>query len=208
MPQITSIKQQKKESRFNIYLDDKFGFGIDIDNFVILGLKVGQNLTSEEIETVIRKAEFQKILEKILRFGMIRPRSKKEFIGWLRQKKVPDVIHKDLFSKLKHFKLLDDFEFAKWWIETRQSYSPKTKRILKNELIIKGIDQDIITAILDETEIDELKLARETLLKRRFHWDRFEDNQKEKKMLGYLVGKGFDFEIAKKAIKSYNGTHV
>jgi len=55
MPRITFIKQQKKKTdRVNVYLDNKFGFGIDLDNFVILGLKVDQELSEEEIENIIK----------------------------------------------------------------------------------------------------------------------------------------------------------
>ena len=46
MPIITAIKSQKKKERVNVYLDDKFGFGIDLENFIKLGLKVEQELTN------------------------------------------------------------------------------------------------------------------------------------------------------------------
>ncbi len=196
MPQITSIKQQKKKERVNVYLDYKFGFGIDLDNYAILGLKVGQELTEERIQEIIRKAEFQKVLDKLLRFAYLRLRSEKEIRDWLYRKKVPDVIHKDLFSKLKYFELLDDEKFARWWVDQRQEFRPKSKRILEQELKVKGIDREIIKQVLSENKIDESKIAIE-LLKRR----NLSDNRK---MVEYLVRKGFDFEIAKNAVKEYN----
>src|SRR5258708_21103451 len=51
---------------------------------------------------------------------------------------VPNMIWNDLFAKLKNLELIDDTKFAKWWIEIRQSFSPKSKRVLNNELQIKG----------------------------------------------------------------------
>ena len=74
MPAITSIKPQKNGKRVNIYLDGEYGFGLDLENFVKLGLKVEQEFTDEEIEKIIKKAEFQKVYDKILRFGSLRPR--------------------------------------------------------------------------------------------------------------------------------------
>ena len=66
MPVITSIKPQRNKKRSNIYLDGKFGFGLDLDNFVKLGLKVEQELSDKEIAGIVKEAEFQKILEKLL----------------------------------------------------------------------------------------------------------------------------------------------
>jgi len=196
---ITSIKQQKNKDRVNIYLDDKFGFGIDLENFVKLNLRVEQELTDEEIEKIVNKAEFQKTLDKLLRFAYLRPRSEKEIRNWLYRKKVPDMMHSDLFSKLKYFELLDDAKFAKLWVENRNEFHPKSKRILKQELQIKGISRDVIDDVLGEIEIDESKIALDMLKKKKY--------SDEKKMLGYLIRNGFSFEIAKKAVKDYNTEH-
>ena len=73
MPIITSIKPQKNGKRVNIYLDEEFGFGLDLENFVKLGLKVEQKLSEDEVEEIVKKAEFQKVYDKILRFASLRP---------------------------------------------------------------------------------------------------------------------------------------
>src|SRR3989304_3884862 len=108
MPVITSIKQQKNKNRVNVYLDDKYGFGIDLDNFVLLHLKVDQELTDQEVIEIVKKAEYQKTLDKLLRFAMVRPRSEKEVTDYFRRKKVHDSITDQLLEKLKHLELLDD----------------------------------------------------------------------------------------------------
>ncbi|HSX49275.1 MAG TPA: RecX family transcriptional regulator [Candidatus Saccharimonadales bacterium] len=204
MAVITSIKQQKKKDRINVYLDGKFGFGIDLDNFVLLNLRVGQELSENEVKKVIGKADFQKVLEKLLNFIMFRSRSEKEVSDWLYRKKVPETMHKDLFIKVKQLGLLDDIKFAKWWIESRQLYRPKPKRILEMELRKKGINKEIISEVLNETEVDEGKIAIDLLQKRNIYWKRVEKDKLKQKMIEYLVRKGFGFEIAKNAIKDYN----
>ncbi|MCL4387349.1 hypothetical protein M1307_03060, partial [Patescibacteria group bacterium] len=57
MPIITSIKPQRNGKRVNIYLDEEFGFGLDLGNFMKLGLKVEQKISEEDIEKIIKKAE-------------------------------------------------------------------------------------------------------------------------------------------------------
>ena len=110
---ITSIKAQKnhKQSlphrgkRVNIYLNDKFAFGLDLENFIRLGLKVNQELTQEEIKIITDEDEKAKALEKVLRFAMIRPRSEKEIKDYFKRKNINELIHWYVLDKLKKYSL-------------------------------------------------------------------------------------------------------
>jgi regulatory protein len=200
MAVVTSIKPQKKAGRVNVYLDGKFAFGIDLDNYLKLNLKVEQELTDEEVENIVKKAEFQKTLDKVLRFSMVRPRSIKEIKGWFKRKKVHESLHKELFEKLEHFDLVDDEKFARWWIEQRQNFKPKPKRILSQELKVKGIDDETILKALDEVELDESKMAKEQLDKNMHRWQGFEGWEKRQKSAQFLLRKGFSWETVKKLL--------
>jgi regulatory protein len=200
VPVITSIKQQKKKDRVNVYLDDKFGFGIDLTNFVLLHLKVNQELTEKEVEEIVRKAEFQKTLDKLFRFAMVRPRSEKEIKDYFRRKKVHESMHENLFEKLRHFELLDDAKFAKWWVDQRANFKPKPKRILIQELRIKGIDKGIIDEVLGEEVVDEEKMARDLLEKKAYKWKGLEPRLRRQKISQYLAGKGFGWNVIEKVV--------
>jgi regulatory protein len=198
MPIITSIKQQKNKNRVNVYLDDEFGFGIDLDNFVLLHLKVDQELTEEEIAEVVKKAEFQKTYDKLLRFAMVRPRSEKEICDYFRRKKVHESMHDGLFEKLRHFELIDDEKFAKWWIDQRTNFKPKPKRILIQELRIKGIGKEIIDEVLGEEVVDEEKMAKELIARRAYKWKNLPTREARQKKSQYLAGKGFGWDVIEK----------
>jgi regulatory protein len=200
MPKITQIKPQKNKKRVNIYLDGEFGFGLDLENFIKLGLKVGQEFSEEELNEIIKKAEFQKTLDKLLRFATLRPRSKKEINTWYAKYQVHESLHKKLFNRLKRLDLIDDEKFAKWWVEQRMSFRPKGKRILNYELGIKGIDRDIIEKVLSETQIDEAKTAKELLEKKLYRWKNLDRLKAQKKMSDFLARKGFEWEVIKNAI--------
>lgn len=200
MPTITSIKQQKNKNRVNVYLDDKFGFGIDLDNFVLLHLRVDQELSEKEIEEIIKKAEFQKTLDKVLRFATVRPRSEKEILDWFRRKKVHESLHKDLLRKLKHFELLDDNKFARWWTDQRRDFSKKSLKAIKQELYQKGIDRNIIEDVLADAEIDEEKTAKELIAKKSYKWDNLEAGVRKQKISQYLAGRGFGWSAIEKVV--------
>lgn len=200
MPKITSIKQQKNKNRVNIYLDGKFAFGIDLENFVIAHLKVEQELTEDEVAEIIKKAEFQKTLDKLLRFAMLRPRSKKEVESWVRRKKIHQSIQEGLFDKLKHFELIDDEKFAKWWIDQRTTFRKKSKKVIKQELLLKGVAREIIDDALSVAEIDEKSLALETLKKKYYRWQKLPLKERKQKMTEYLLRAGFSWSDVNNAI--------
>lgn len=200
MPIITSIKPQKNRKRVNIYLDDKFGFGIDLENYMKLGLKVEQELTDEEVEKIVKKAEFQKTFDKLLKFATLRPRSEKEVEDWFKRRKVHESLHEELFNRLSLLELLDDKKFAQWWVEQRQTFKPKSLRILNNELRIKGIKKDTIEEVLSTVKIDETKIARELLEKKAYRWKNLPQREAKQKRYEYLAGKGFSWDIISKVV--------
>jgi len=200
MPEITSIKPQKNGKRVNIYLDDRFGFGIDLENFVVLGLKEGNEYSQEEIESIIKKAQFQKTLDKLLRFATLRPRSQREIRYWLRRKKVHESLNEELFKRLRRLEFLDDEKFAKWWIDQRLSFKPRGKRALKYELFQKGIDKEVIEKILNESEIDEAKIAKKLLEKNTYKWKKYKGLEEKQKKSQFLARKGISWDSIKKLI--------
>src|SRR3989344_3128768 len=206
MPIITSIKQQKNKNRVNVYLDDKFGFGIDLDNFVLLHLKVDQELTDKEIEEIVKKAEFQKTLDKLLKFATLRPRSEKEIRDWFRRKKVHESLTPKLFERLTRIDLVDDKKFAEWWVGQRLQFKFKSKRDLENELRMKGVNRDIVSQVISElvSQEDEVRMAKELLEKRKYRWERLPRLEAEKKMSEYLARKGFNWEIIRKLVKVHD----
>lgn len=184
----------------NIYLDGKFAFGLDLENFMKLGLKIEDKLTDKEIKEIIKIANFQKTLDKLLRFVTLRPRSEKEINDWLKKYKVHKSLNRDLFNRLKRLDLLDDKKFARWWVEQRASFRPRGKKALSSELWNKGIAREIIDDVLSELKIDEEKIARQLLEKKKYKWEKLPKLEARKKMGEFLARKGFGWSIIKKTI--------
>lgn len=203
MPIITAIKPQRNKKRVNIYLDGKFGFGLDLENYMKLNLKVEQEIDEIELEELIEKAEFAKTFDKLLRFATIRPKSRREVEMWFRKHKVHTSLHEKLINKLTKLELLDDHKFAKWWVEQRNNFRPRGKRALTAELFQKGIEKEIINEVLDEAEIDEAKIAKELLSKNEYKWRRFDDKKAKQKKSAFLARKGFGWDIIREIITNF-----
>lgn len=200
MPIITALKPQRNKKRVNIYLDGKFSFGIDLENLLRYGLKIGKEYSEIEIKELVKKAEFQKTYDKIIRYATLRPRSRREIELWLRKYKVHESMHDELFNKLKRLELLDDTKFASWWVDQRMSFRPRGKRALMAELRQKGVSQETVKEVLAKTEIDETKVAKDLLKKYQYKWERLPKGERKKKKSGYLARKGFGWEIIKQVV--------
>lgn len=211
MPIITSINPQKNKKRVNVYLDDKFGFGLDLENFMKLDLKVGQFLSDQEISEIIDKSDLGKIYENLLRFAVRRPRSEKEINIWFRKKEVDMDVGEVLVNRLKKLELVDDEKFARWWINQRTEFKPSGKLKIKKELFNKGIDSKLVDRLLSDLldTNDQFVLGKKILEKRLPRWEILNNEERYKKAFSFLATRGFDFEIIKRifddlGIKRYN----
>lgn len=214
MAEITKIKAQKNKKRVNIYLDGKFAFPLDADNFLKAGLKVGQELSEKQVEDLIFKNEFQKLLDKVLRLISHRPRSEKEvrdylkkkiwkleFGNWKFHKSKVDVKKKlidEVMRALKKQKLIDDKAFVAWWVEQRSTFRPRGKFGLTMELRQKGIDKTIIKKAIDK--VDELSLATKLAQKKLKAYKNLTREEFYQKMTAFLSRRGFSWETIKTVI--------
>lgn len=203
MPLITKITSQKDKNRVNVYLDGKFGFGVDLENFLKLKLKVGGELSSNEIETIRAKSEYSKILERLLRYSSLRPRSEHEINFWFKRKDVAEDVRVLLKNKLMKLGLLNDEAFASWWVSQRQQFRPKAIRVLNQELKIKGISDEIRKHTLENIKVDERKIASDLLKKRAYKWENLDKKTARVKIAAYLARKGFTWSIIKSAIDEH-----
>lgn len=209
MPQITDIKPQKSSKgrlasgqRFNIFVDEKFAFGLDADTLVKSGLKINQEISQQEIDKLIKENEFGKVYERVLKIFSYRPRSEKELHDWFVRKQIGEEIQKMILRKLKNFGYLNDEEFAKWWIEQRVTFKPAGKRLLTMELRQKGVSRELIAKLLD-CYIDkdqERGLAQKVVEKKLKAWQNLSKEELKKKLAGVLARRGFNWETIKEVV--------
>jgi regulatory protein len=204
MPTITAIKPQKNKKRVNVYLDNKFGFGLDLMVFLKENLKAEQELTEEKIAEIVRKSEFQTTYDKILMFASLRPRSEKEFRIWLTKHKVHESLTEDLFERLSRLEFLDDKKFAIWWVEQRKEFKNKSKKDIQMELRAKGISREIAESVFDEVKIDEKLAIRKLLSKKERLWKNLAGFDRRKKIFSFLIGRGFKYDTVKEVVGSFD----
>lgn len=88
-------------------------------------------------------------------------------------------------------KYLNDPEFAILWVEDRNKLRPTGRWRLRNEMLQKGIDGEIIGKVLDEI----LPLQKEQSLLKQLFQEKWEGNEtyqkKPQKLVNFLLRRGF-----------------
>jgi len=137
-----------------------------------------------------------------LRFLKIRPRSIGELKEKLEDKGFSEAEIETVVNDLITSGLLDDRAFTKSWINYRLARPFGFERIIQ-ELKAKGIDQAIINESIAGLQCDynPEKVALDLAQRR---WQRLpviEPEKKKKRVIDFLLRRGFDVEIALKVVR-------
>jgi len=184
--------QLKNKGRVNIFLDGEFAFGLT--RLVAGWLKVGQELDEKKIAELHAEDESEMAYIRALNFLSYRPRSIAEIERNLRKYKVPETIIPAIIERLKEKNFVNDHDFAKMWVENRNTFRPRGKRALRLELRQKGILDEDIQSILDDL-VDEEALAYQAGIKKAKKLANLEWQDFRRKLGAFLARRGFSYSI-------------
>ena len=127
-----------------------------------------------------------------------RPRSEAELRRRLRQRGFDNERVEKVLSQLREKGLTDDFAFAQFWAENRESFSPRSRAMLRRELRAKGIDAETITEVTGG--IDEVASAYRAAQKGARTISTLDYDSFRKKLLGFLERRGFGYEVGQRTV--------
>ena len=189
---ITALKfQRRNKDRVSVYLDGEYAFGLTAVEAA--RLRKGQVLSDAEIAALKKQDEQNRAFDRAVRFLSYRPRSRMEVERYLRDKGMTDETIAHVVARLEQMNYLDDEAFARFWVENREQFRPRSRRALRYELRQKGVDPRIIARVL--SEVDEEESAWHVIERRLPRWAGLERDELRQKIIGYLSRRGFDYEL-------------
>ncbi|TET07955.1 MAG: regulatory protein RecX [Candidatus Atribacteria bacterium] len=211
MNKITSVNYDKKDViQVVIYIDNKAKYKLNENIIKLLDIYVGKKLSDQEIEKVISEDKIVRGKEYLLRLLSRRIYSRYEISRKLNSKGYPENIIAKLILWLENNNYINDELFAKMWAQFRLQNKPIGRYKLNQELRLKGIKQDIIQKVIDETynEIDELTLAR-NLIKEKIVSSEIKNIRIDpKKIYNFLLRRGFSVEVSRNIYDELNNKQV
>ncbi len=195
MKTVTRLVVQKRDKeRVNVYLDGEFAFGLALAE--ALTLRIGQTLTEEQIAALQHEDGYHKARARALDQLSRRPRSRREMERFLAKHEVAPAQIERVLDRLSEVGLLDDAAFARFWIETRDTFRPRSAMAIRHELRTKGLDETIIDQALAEIGLDEVEGAYRVALKLLPRLRAIPTQRDfQQKLAGHLGRRGFSWEV-------------
>ena len=205
MKKITAIEVQKRTpSRVNIFLDGEFAFGLA--RIVAAWLRVGQELDEKKIEQLQAEDARERALQQALLFLSYRVRSESEIRQNLRKHEIPETVIDQTLERLRQDGFANDDQFAKAWVENRNAFRPRSRRMLAMELRQKGLGDESVKSALES--VDDEALAYEAAQKRAPRYKDLEWNDFRKKLSDFLARRGFSYSVTSTTVtRIWNETH-
>ncbi len=197
---ITALKWQKSQpDRTMIFLDGKPWASVSL--MAAGRLKVGDRIDAETAAQLQIDQQRRDAYQCALRFLGVRDRSALEIRQKLRLKGFDKAVSDQALRNLIEKKYVNDQLFAVNWVNYRMRNSPRSTRLLAQELKQKGINAaDIASALVD---VDEHDLALACLRRKRRRWQRFDGRERRQKMLAHLAQKGFAYDVSIVAVDAF-----
>lgn len=209
---ITSLSSQVRNTdRVNVSIDGKYRFSLDISQITELGVKVGKEVSDEELAMLETESLFGKLYSLALNYSFSRPHSVRELRDYLYRKTLTtkfrnrkgEVREKEGYSpalttrvleKLQHRGYVDDEKFARWWVENRNQTKGTSLRKLSAELRAKGVNGEIINEVLVSSERNDGNELAKIIAKKRAKYP------DEQKLIAYLARQGFRYDDIQAAL--------
>ncbi|MGB9775200.1 MAG: RecX family transcriptional regulator [Anaerolineae bacterium] len=195
--QITALRVQKRNrNRVNVYLDGRFAFGLAA--IEAARLRVGQVLSDEEIARLRQRDTAERAADRALDLLSYRPRSEAEIRERLAEQYDPGTAE-EVLERLRRTGLVDDREFARYWVQNRLQHNPRGARALRQELYQKRVDESVIEEVLAEYDEEEAAARAAETARRKFQG--LPPDVFRRRLTDYLLRRGFPSSIVQAVVQ-------
>ena len=145
---------------------------------------------------------FDKALSYAYRLFKYRPRSRKELQERLKLQSYNTAIIDRVIHEFEQQGLIDDKLFARLWALTRIQRKSSSLTNIKGELLLKGIDSQIIDDTLGRLKKDfnEYEIAKSLATKKLRLLTGVKKLKAKKRLFDYLKRRGFSFDVIYKVL--------
>jgi regulatory protein len=210
MKKITKIEYQKKnKDRVNVYLDDKYEFGLDLNTLIKYSLRKDMELEEEFIDEILIAEEKNKAYNYAVSQLAGSSKSEKELRNKMSGKGYDLNFIEDAIDRLKSNKYIDDEEYCDRFIHDKTKISKYGKLKVKSDLYAKGIDRETIEEKINQiSDEDEMQRAIEAAQKKLRTLEGTDPLKIKFKLYNYLAARGFEHETVKKAISELLNSEI
>lgn len=190
--------KEGKGDKIHILIDGEYKFTVDKTYFALMGLYQNKEIDDEELEEISLNISRRRAFNQAVSYLSRRDHSKRELIMKLRQKGFGEYAE-EVTDKLESDGYIDDERFARMFVRELINVKKYGKKRIEQELYKKGISRDIISLVLDETEIEPENLTE--IIKKKY-LRCLSDEKGVKRTVASLMRKGYSYGEIKTALEN------
>lgn len=191
-----------KKCKYRIYLEDKGNFVLYAKEVSKYHIKEGMELTEEEYETILMEVLHPRAKRRALHLLEKMDRTEKDLQIKLKDSGYPLESIEVAVEYVKKFHYIDDVRYTKNYVSSYQNR--KTKTVIQQELLQKGIHKEIIEqAIAENYEADDLEKMEKILLKKNFNRETASLKERQR-IYNHFMRKGFSALDINKVLKVFD----
>lgn len=196
---VTGIELQfRRSERVNIRIDGEYAFSLAAQE--ARHLRVGEQLDSHQVGELLERDAAEQAYQRALHFLAARPRSVFEVRRRLRGAGVDDQPASEGIDRLRRQGLLDDAQFATYWVAQRQAFKPRGPRALRSELRAKGIAAETMIPAICAAAEDQGDAACRAGLREARRQCAHGEREFTQALGKYLARRGFDYGVIRAAV--------
>ncbi len=193
--------QKHNPDRASVYLDGEFLLGLPA--LEAAKLHVGQYLSDGDIERLRALDSFHKAYERAMHFLSYRARSRAEVRRNLHEAGVDDTTIEAVLERLAGQGYVNDADFARYWVENREQFRPRGAQALRQELRLKGVDDQISAEVLAGLdEVASAYRAAQARAQRLASLAKSDPRGFRLKLSSFLLRRGFGYEAVREVVKT------
>ena len=192
-----SVKQGNA-NKIHIYVDDEYRATVDSDYWYSEKYRNYKEINEEELTELLDSVSFRRAYNKGLDFLSRRPFGTKELIKKLCEKGHDKQAAQKACERLVELGLLNDEEYARILANDlleRKKYAIKR---VKQELIFRGIDREIVENTIDSIDNDPQKSI--IILIKKKYINKINDEKGKKRTVDALLRLGYSYSDIKTAL--------
>ena len=167
---IVELKAGKTRGMVDVLFDDQSTISIDKRLAEKAGLRLYSEIDIRSLDNIIKEDDADRCYEAALNYLEYRPRSEAELKQHLLYKRrFQDESVTNAIARLKKLNLIDDRAFAENWTRDRIAFRPKSRLMIKRELLQKGVGfyiaSEATQGVEDEAGAYKAGLKKARLLK-------------------------------------------
>lgn len=199
---VTSIEELTK-SRSKVVVDEEFAFVLYKGELRTFHIREGEEIGQDCYQTIVNQLLPKRAKLRAMNLLKTKDYTVKQLRDKLRTGGYPEEVIDQALAYVESFRYTDDLRYAVGFISSHEG--ARSRRRIEQDLLAKGIDR----ATLEEAWVrweeqggsqDEQAMIRALLDKKHFDPQRA-DYRERRKMVGFLLRKGFAGEEVRKAVR-------